>query len=124
MATLKDLESWIKDIEHFGSRNTHIQRVNCDDEAERYVRFKIYTHTNCYNFAAVEQKKDKKSYLGCIAWSRKPRAGEEHTRGRDMPDGSLSKKTWRKILADIVSYEMVRVHCEAGGSMSFNTGSS
>lgn len=51
-------------------------------------------------------------YLGCIASSRKPRAGEEHVRGRDLVDGPLSPETWHSILADIVSYEMVRVHAQ------------
>jgi hypothetical protein len=49
-------------------------------------------------------------YLGCIAVNRKARAGEEWERGSDLADGPLTEETWRKILSDIVSYEMVRVH--------------
>lgn len=48
--------------------------------------------------------------LGCTASSRKPRAGEDWHRGSDLADGPLSEDTWRRILADIVSYEMVKVH--------------
>lgn len=49
-------------------------------------------------------------YLGCIASSRKPRAGETWTRGSDLHDGDLNKETWYGILADIVSYESVKIH--------------
>lgn len=48
-------------------------------------------------------------YLGCTATSRTPRAGEEWSRGNDLPDGPFSHTTWVRILAAIVSYEMVRV---------------
>jgi hypothetical protein len=48
--------------------------------------------------------------LACMASARKPRAGETWTRGNDLPDGPLSLDTWHRILASIVSYEMVKVH--------------
>ncbi|MEE8114809.1 MAG: hypothetical protein V3T23_10710, partial [Nitrososphaerales archaeon] len=53
---------------------------------------------------------DGRTYLGCTASSRKPRAGEDWTRGSDLADGDLSLETWNKILGDIVAYELVRVH--------------
>jgi hypothetical protein len=49
-------------------------------------------------------------YLGCTASTRKPRAGEDWPRGNDLADGPLSEETWHSILADIVGYELVRVH--------------
>ncbi len=75
---------------------------------------KIYTETNCYRISAFVEKYEsgeiKKTYLGCIANSRKPRAGEEGTRGNDLPDGPFTRETWQKILAHIVGYELVKVH--------------
>lgn len=46
-------------------------------------------------------------YLGCTSQCRKPRAGEQQHRGSDLHDGPLTPETWHRILADIVSYEMV-----------------
>lgn len=52
-------------------------------------------------------------YLGCTSSCRKPRAGEDWHRGSDLSDGLLTEDTWRSILGDIISYEMVRVHRRA-----------
>ena len=49
-------------------------------------------------------------YLGCGSTSRKPRAGEDWHRGSDLADGPLTEETWHRIIGDIVSYELVRVH--------------
>ena len=43
------------------------------------------------------------------ALTRKPRAGEDWNRGRDLADGSYTKETWDKIISNIVSYELVKV---------------
>lgn len=51
----------------------------------------------------------KNSYLGCIASTRKPRAGENWNRGSDLVDGSYSKETFDKIIYDILAYELVKV---------------
>ena len=83
------------------------------DEGTGNIRFKVYTNDHCYSITAlVEQRTvgQYHTYLGCIASSRKPRAGEDWTRGNDLADGELSLETWNKILADIVSYELVGVH--------------
>ena len=48
-------------------------------------------------------------YLGCIASSRRWRAGEDWHRGSDLPDGPFTEETWRRVLAAIVSYELVDV---------------
>lgn len=71
-----------------------------------------FIHLGPDGFAEIQEAKWEldDGYLGCIASSRKPRAGEKHTRGNDLADGPLTEETWRRILADIVSYEMVRVH--------------
>jgi len=68
-------------------------------------RVRIYTFTNKYSIAASPP-----DYLGCIASARKPRAGEDWTRGSDLADGPFSRETWDKILTDIVAYEVVKIH--------------
>lgn len=113
MATLQDLRSWIeRDLARFGKLEDHLHDQGEENDPQIFDhtwRFSIYTDNNRYAIVAVEHKLGR-SYLGCISQSRKPRAGEDWHRGRDMADGGLSEETWRRILADIVSYEMVRVH--------------
>jgi len=116
MATLKDLDSWLERFNHFAPVVSHIQisrnaGYSTSDGPEYRRTFKIYTDTNCYTINAIERRDH--SYLGCIASCRTPRAGEDWNRGRDLADGELSRETWRRILGDIVSYEMVRVHSKA-----------
>ena len=71
----------------------------------------MYTDTNVYSINAISRIESgiKYTYLGCIASARKPRAGEDHTRGNDLPDGKLNENTWRQILAAIVGYELVDI---------------
>jgi hypothetical protein len=110
----RDLKRWGKFDEH-----TVIDRVSADaGNGETELRCRIYTDVHCYSISVRNPRVTHhvgcdtvdQGYLGCIASTRKPRAGEEHTRGNDLADGPLSEETWRRILADIVSYEMVGVH--------------
>ena len=39
-------------------------------------------------------------------WDVLPRAGEDWTRGNDLPDGKLTKETWSSILRGIICYEL------------------
>lgn len=70
---------------------------------------KIFTYNNEYKIVVGECTDEKLGYLMGFAGSRKPRAGEDWTRGNDIKDGPFSKETWYQILSDIVSYEMVEV---------------
>lgn len=54
-------------------------------------------------------KRMDNGYLGCISTSRKWRAGEDWHRGSDLPDGPLTEETWHRIIARIVSYELVDI---------------
>ena len=108
MATVKNLRGWI--IRDLYRPKVQIVAVG-SQEGERKFRAVIYTKSNEYHIAATEREEDD-GYLGCIASSRKSRPGEDWTRGNDLPDGSLSKKTWRKILAGIVRYEAQRISSE------------
>lgn len=125
MATVSDVFGWMKRDFRFESKEGDVEVVeNCFDgiRGYNYLKLCIYTDTNRYSITAHEGNAEKQSYLGCVASSRKPRAGEDWTRGRDLADGPFTEETWRKILADIVSYELVRVHSKdivaAAGAIS------
>ena len=77
-----------------------------EDSGDNHPVFRIcfYTFTNKYTISAIPP-----DYLGCIATARKPNAGENWTRGRDLTDGGFTRATWNRILADIVAYEAVPI---------------
>lgn len=52
------------------------------------------------------------AYLGCVASSRKQRAGEDWTRGSDLPDGPFEWGTFERIMQAIVGYELVQLEPE------------
>lgn len=138
---LTNFKAWVKrDLGRFGDTRHRIETAGtsgaCDDSGgHEEVRIQIYTDRNVYTIRAVERwhisygaasaksehpqppanKVYEKGYLGCVVQSRKPRAGENWRRGNDLPDGALDQATWLRILAGIVSYEMVQVHCNAVG---------
>jgi len=45
--------------------------------------------------------------MGCVADTRKPRAGETWERGSDLHDGPFTWDDFVKIMLDIAAYEMV-----------------
>lgn len=65
--------------------------------------FQFYTKDNKYYLVFGE------NYLGCTVSSRKSRAGEDWTRGNDLPDGKFNEKTWNRIKNAIISYELVKI---------------
>lgn len=106
MYTLQDLKQWASKI----GKHASIENV-CfrSDQPDSKLHFYIYTDTNSYSIVGSVED-DGHTYLGCTASSRKPRAGEDWTRGSDLADGDLSLETWNSILGDIVAYELVRVY--------------
>lgn len=116
MATIEDFQEWlVRDLSRFGDETNHIEFVqdgvstSVDGPPAKVKAIRVYTDTNRYSVRAQEHADDDNGYLGCQASSRKPRAGEDWTRGSDLADGPLSEETWHKILGDIISYEMVRI---------------
>ncbi len=102
----------LSEITRFGSIENCVQIDPRDYGRDMHVVF--YTAKNRYSIrvklrGSSEEEENDSGYLRCIASSRTPRAGENWTRGRDLADGSLCYETWHKILADIVSYEMVQI---------------
>jgi len=70
----------------------------------------LYLFTDNYRYcihAKDESKND--GYLGCVVSTRKPRAGEDWTRGNDLPDGKFDRKTWNKIKNAIIRYELIQI---------------
>ena len=121
MAAIEDFQAWVARDLNYKTTDIcdHVEIVgedaNTNDHgSERGMVIRIYTANNQYHVRAQARRdndgNETGGYLGCGASSRTPRAGEPHTRGRDLPDGELSEETWHKILAAIVSYEMVKVH--------------
>lgn len=47
-------------------------------------------------------------YFGAMVQSRRARAGETWTRGRDLHDGKFTVACWHRILIDILSCELVK----------------
>lgn len=103
---LADIKTWFsRDLGRFAGWHSEVL-VHRDTPEELF--FSLYTDTNRYSFRANQKTPD--GYLGCVAETRKPRAGETWNRGRDLHDGPLVEATWLKILGEIVSYELTKVH--------------
>jgi len=102
-----DLDDWLTNLGKFTAANDieYLERDTPD-----IIRYRIYTDNNRYTIMACRPFPGKKGYLGCIASNRKTRAGEDWHRGNDLADGFYHPDTWHEILADIVSYELVKVH--------------
>lgn len=109
---LNDFRKWLEDFQVYSGKGC-IEILDGrmkDDNKDGQMCIKIYTETNSYNILAICKPENNRSYLGCGASSRKPRAGEKWFRGNDLPDGKLTYQTWYKILIGIISYEMVKIH--------------
>ena len=115
-----EVVSWIQEI----CRGNVDMYVLCDHkEKDNRASFLLFTKEHRYRIAArpngfrsetVENGKvtgasNEPSYLGCTAQSRKPRAGEDWTRGNDLPDGEYSYSTWNRIKHGILAYELVKI---------------
>jgi len=118
MFTIEDFRGCLQEICGTKGFKEVIEVVTDEGKAEpgqyeNRFRVKIYTDNNCYSIKAVEREKGTRlrqsSYLGCVASSRKPRAGETWTRGNDLPDGELTRATWEEIKNRIIAYELVKI---------------
>lgn len=122
MATIEDVKKWYdRDLGRYAAWDHSVELVERNISK---LRLRLYTDNQCYTITANDPMKlvapgggfaegdygFDKGYLGCIATCRKPRAGEDWNRGSDLADGPLTEETWHRILGDIVSYEVVRVH--------------
>lgn len=72
---------------------------------ESWVHFKLFTESRVYSVGA-HWESGVARYLGCISNTRKPRVGEDWTRGHDLPDGYFCRETWESIKDRIIKSEM------------------
>lgn len=104
----KQFVKWLKEISRWSRDDmfVHWQGVS---ESELYEgRCYLYTHNNKYCIIARE-KADGSTYLGCVVSARMPRAGEDWTRGHDMPDGQFNQFIWDNIKNAIIQNELVKI---------------
>ncbi len=89
--------------------------VLCEEPSEHgsIFRASLFTERYTYHIVAhpswVTADTGHEGYLGATVTNRKERAGEDWMRGSDLADGSYSEDTWRRIMVDIISHEMVRL---------------
>lgn len=123
-----ELYDWLKEI----SRYHNVEDFILLDYKYDRMCVSCYTKENIYNIIArLPEKGSKKmletnkvlptdyptegfkeddgGYLGCTVLTRKPRAGEDWNRGRDLSDGKYCYETWQEIKNDIITYELVKV---------------
>jgi hypothetical protein len=104
-----DFAIWLKSIVRYGNVDSQVLIFWKNNKRYATNRFacRFYTNDNCYSISGYVPTKDKpKGYLGAMVSSRKPRVGEDWTRGNDLPDGSYSKETFDAIVRRIVAYEL------------------
>ena len=122
MSKIVELMEWLKEITRY-PHDTHkfvqiVERegignpTDPDENFERVVLY-IYTDSHYYSIVAIDKVNDD-GYLGCQASTRKPRAGEDWTRGNDLPDGPFNRETWQKIKDGIIAYELVELSINTG----------
>lgn len=97
----KQLVKWIEELPFNNYDEKKCMKVN---PTLGSITLKLFTENNEYIIYA------KEGYLGCRAQTRKPRAGETHRRGNDLPDGLFNENTWTSILKAIIGYELVKIH--------------
>lgn len=106
---VEQLILWVSDLIFPGKVEDYIHILkNYKDESEEIFEFYIYTDEHRYRIYAVDRTTDA-GYLGCQALARKIRAGEDWSRGNDLPDGPFIKATWVNIIERIVNYELVQL---------------
>jgi hypothetical protein len=92
------LQGWLEEFVRYGVEPLRRLRFSEGDSRGKVI-FCTATHTYAIAFTDT--------YLGCVASSRIERAGENWTRGSDLPDGKFSHETFDEIMRAIVAYEMV-----------------
>ena len=95
-----DIRKFIKKAEESG------RDYPCGKWKDVLRRYYFFTDNYRYCIVAVDRSDDE-GYLGCTVSCRKPRAGEDWTRGSDLPDGKFTQKTWVAIKNAIIRNEMV-----------------
>ena len=118
-----ELHKWLEELSRYRKLEDYIY---ISDYKRGKIRIKIFTKDHYYTIVArlpevkrpsanyklkVGDKLEKLNdgYLGTYGNCRKARAGEEWTRGNDLPDGSYSRDTWEQFKASLIAFELVKV---------------
>jgi hypothetical protein len=102
-----DFLKWLRGMTRFGNVKSTMLFFDHDER----INVIFFTSDHRYSISARLPNSENDGYLGCIANCRKPRVGETWTRGSDLADGNYSERTFVKIMADIVSYEIKNLQC-------------
>lgn len=94
---LDQFVSWLREV----ATDFSFVEVEEDGPDDTYFAAGFFTDTNHYRIDCHYRK----DFLGCTAEGRKPRAGEKHARGNNLPHGPVSQKTWNSIVNAILKYE-------------------
>jgi hypothetical protein len=97
--TINQLQTMLHDtfcIGKFFNSKKH-EFITGDD----WVRLKLYTKEHYFSIVATAT-----GYLGCTMSNRYQFDGEDWLRGCDLADGKLNLETARRIMLDIISYEL------------------
>lgn len=105
MKVLEQIKLWLSELLYRSNDIEDYFKFDKEEHPnkEEYYQVTFYTKENRYPLVA------SKDYLGLQVSSRKPRAGEDWTRGNDLPDGKFNEKTWNRIKNAIISYELVKI---------------
>ena len=100
-------EIWLpKLVRGEGLVHKFVEQPELEQHGNRRRKYRLYTSRHVYAISAV-LKADGGTYLGCVMSDRMPEAGEEYTRGADLPDGKFNHNTWLAILYAIIGHELV-----------------
>ena len=113
MSKMDMLDQWLKNLVR-RSRVEKFIKITCEEgeggEKGYSIRKRIHFYTNDHEYCIVAHDRSRdEGYLGCTASTRKPRAGEDWTRGNDLADGKFTRGTWERIKDDIIAYELVKL---------------
>jgi hypothetical protein len=115
MSKIEQLKLWISYLIPGEAFDEYVQVVEDTGEwvkdtqggASQTYDVRIFTGSRqSYRITGVDERKGD-GYLGCINRNTHMKAGEEHTRGSDLPDGPFNKDTWDRIVNGIVRNELV-----------------
>jgi len=106
-----ELVGWLIQIVPYRQIEKYVYISDYKDSLdEKRIVVRLYTKNYYYPIHVIKPKNGKsKGYLGAYVQNRKPRAGEEWTRGNDLPDGECNNETWNDIKNGILKYEFVKV---------------
>jgi hypothetical protein len=107
MSKIEQLKQWIAACIPGEAWDKYILNIKKDEKLGDHIYcIRLFTKS-CHHYQITAIEKDNgKDYLGCTMSTDYYLAGEEHTRGLDLPDGPFTKETWTKIMQSIIAHEL------------------